>query len=93
MGLKLGDISPLAGLMTGKGFTTNFGILPAIRAKNVRDDEKNEALAMAQQADAERQAQRAAQYSGGMKKGGKVSSASKRADGIAQRGKTRGRIV
>lgn len=28
-----------------------------------------------------------------MKKGGKVSSASKRADGCAQRGKTRGRIV
>ena len=27
------------------------------------------------------------------KKGGKVSSASKRADGIAQRGKTRGKIV
>jgi hypothetical protein len=31
--------------------------------------------------------------SDGMKKGGKVSSASKRADGIAQRGKTRGRFV
>lgn len=29
----------------------------------------------------------------GMKKGGTVSSASKRADGIAQRGKTRGRMV
>ena len=29
----------------------------------------------------------------GMKKGGKVGSASKRADGIAQRGKTRGTIV
>jgi hypothetical protein len=28
-----------------------------------------------------------------MKKGGKVSSASKRADGIAKRGKTKGRIV
>lgn len=28
-----------------------------------------------------------------MKKGGTVSSASKRADGIAQRGKTRGKIV
>lgn len=27
------------------------------------------------------------------KKGGKVASASKRADGIAQRGKTRGRVV
>ena len=29
----------------------------------------------------------------GMKSGGKVSSASKRADGIAQRGKTKGRMV
>ena len=29
----------------------------------------------------------------GMKKGGKVSSASKRADGIAQRGKTKGKFV
>jgi len=29
----------------------------------------------------------------GMKKGGKVSSASKRADGIAVKGKTRGRMV
>ena len=29
----------------------------------------------------------------GFKKGGKVSSASKRADGIAQRGKTRGKMV
>ena len=29
----------------------------------------------------------------GMKSGGKVSSASKRADGIAVKGKTRGRIV
>jgi hypothetical protein len=30
---------------------------------------------------------------GGMKKGGKVSSASSRGDGIAQRGKTKGRFV
>ena len=29
----------------------------------------------------------------GMKRGGKVSSASKRADGCAQRGKTKGRMV
>jgi hypothetical protein len=28
-----------------------------------------------------------------MKKGGKVSSASSRADGIAQRGKTRGKMI
>lgn len=32
-------------------------------------------------------------YDDSYKKGGKVSSASARADGIAQRGKTRGRIV
>jgi hypothetical protein len=31
--------------------------------------------------------------SGGMKKGGSVSSASKRADGCAIRGKTRGKMV
>jgi hypothetical protein len=31
--------------------------------------------------------------SGGMKKGGKVSSASKRADGCAVKGKTKGRMV
>lgn len=30
---------------------------------------------------------------GGMKKGGKVSSASSRADGIAQRGKTKGTMI
>jgi len=29
----------------------------------------------------------------GMKKGGSVSSASKRADGVAMRGKTRGKMV
>jgi hypothetical protein len=29
----------------------------------------------------------------GMKKGGKVSSASKRADGIAVKGKTKGKMV
>jgi hypothetical protein len=34
-----------------------------------------------------------AQAEVGMKKGGKVSSASKRADGCAQRGKTKGRMV
>ncbi len=33
------------------------------------------------------------QKSKGMKKGGKVSSASSRADGCAQRGKTRGKMV
>lgn len=34
-----------------------------------------------------------AESKGGMKKGGKVSSASKRADGCAIKGKTKGRMV
>ena len=40
-----------------------------------------------------RKTKQQAQAEVGMKKGGKVSSASKRADGIAVKGKTRGRIV
>jgi hypothetical protein len=32
-------------------------------------------------------------YNTSMKKGGSVSTASKRADGIAQKGKTKGRMV
>jgi hypothetical protein len=41
----------------------------------------------------QRQASGAMQDPQKMKNGGKVSSASKRADGCAQRGKTRGRMV
>ena len=55
--------------------------------RSLKKDEEEEKRRMEEQAAAE---QAAAQ---GMKKGGKVSSASKRADGIASRGKTRGRMV
>jgi hypothetical protein len=48
---------------------------------------QEELLKMLQQKTAMDKAQK------GMKKGGKVGSASKRADGIAMRGKTRGRLV
>jgi hypothetical protein len=41
---------------------------------------------------ASRRGERAGLKDEGYKKGGKVSSASSRADGIAQRGKTRGKI-
>ena len=40
-----------------------------------------------------RKTKQQAQAEVGMKKGGKVSSASKRADGIAVKGKTRGRMI
>lgn len=88
MGIKLGDISPVAGLLTGEGLTTNFGLVPALLAKQ-REDEEERKKKESQAAQAE-QANRAAT---GMKKGGKVNSASKRGDGIAKRGKTKGRMV
>lgn len=83
----LGTLSPLYGMATGEGaFGNAVGVLPAI-AKDMRDDrekEKEKAAGMPP----------AAPGPSGMKKGGKVmSSASKRADGIAQRGKTRGKMV
>jgi hypothetical protein len=70
-----------------------FGVLPRIAVKEYdrqKDKDAEEKRRMEEQAAAE---QAAAQS--GMKKGGKVklSSASKRADGCATRGKTRGRMV
>jgi len=69
-----------------------FGVLPRMAVKEYdrqKDKDAEEKRRMEEQAAAE---QAAAQ---GMKKGGrvKVSSASKRADGCAQRGKTRGKMV
>jgi len=68
----------------------NYSFSPAIPGtRSLKKDEEEEKRRMEEQAAAE---QAAAQ---GMKKGGKVkmSTASKRADGIAQRGKTKGRMV
>jgi hypothetical protein len=94
MGLKIEDVSPLAAMISGKGgmgkaMRQGFGgIAPMMIARSGYKDEEEERRAQ-EQAAAE---QAAAQ---GMKKGGKVkmSSASKRADGCAMRGKTKGRIV
>jgi hypothetical protein len=89
MGMKeiMGTLSPVYGMATGKGMFGNaVGLLPAI-AKDMRDDkdEEKKKAAMAAQTGAPAQP--------GMKKGGSVSSASKRADGCAMRGKTRGKMV
>ena len=94
MGLKIEDVSPLAAMISGKGgmgkaMRQGFGgIAPMMIARSGYENEEEERQAQ-EQAAAE---QAAAQ---GMKKGGKVkmSSASKRADGIAMKGKTKGRIV
>ena len=90
MGIKLGDVSPLAGMVTGSGKLGELmqqglgGLIPMQIARNAAESE-------------EEKRRKAMQGGAPMKKGGKVkakaSSASKRADGIAQRGKTRGRFV
>jgi flagellar hook protein FlgE len=93
MGFKdiLGAVSPLYGAVTGEGAMGKM--LNPDKAAEIAAEEQARNAAAAEQANADRQAKIAASTSGGMKKGGKVSSASSRADGIAQRGKTRGKIV
>jgi len=85
MGIQIGDVSPLAGMMTGKGMTGELmrqglgGMIPQAIAKDAYSDEEEE--------------KRKKQMGASMKKGGKVSSASSRADGCAVKGKTKGRFV
>ena len=116
MGFKLGDISPLAGIMTGKGAIGELadkgllGLAPRMIASKAQEkDEAKERASMEQAKKAEtmqNQKMMAAKtrksspektgMEGGYKgyaKGGKVSSASKRADGCAIKGKTKGRMV
>jgi len=89
MGLKLGDISPLAGLVTGKGMMGKLlaqgagGLLGTAIARDAQKSNEFE--------EEEKRKQNQSPISGTteMAKGGKVRSASSRADGIAQRGKTR----
>jgi hypothetical protein len=84
----MGTLSPLYGMATGHGlFGQEVGLLPAI-AKNMRGKKEAERLLQAgKEGEEEGKAPR-------MKKGGMVkSSASKRADGCAKKGKTKGRMV
>lgn len=83
----LGAISPVYGAVTGEGMMGKM--LNPDKAAEIAAEEQARNAAAAEQANAERQAQIAASVSGGMKKGGKVRTASQRADGIAIRGKTR----
>jgi hypothetical protein len=83
---KLGDISPMAGMVTGEGLTGELmrkglvGVVPQAIARDAYSGKEEE--------------KRKKEASGApMKKGGKVSSASSRADGCATKGKTRGKMV
>jgi len=85
MGIEIGDVSPLAGMISGKGLMGELaakgamGLLPRAIAKDAYSDEEEKRKKQAAGAP--------------MKKGGKVSSASSRADGCAVKGKTRGKMV
>jgi len=105
--MKLSDVSPIAGIATGKGFMGELagkgmmGLLPAAIARDAQKNDEEEKKRQAATGGA-------APAGAPMKKGGKVgaskmgsvktskpamSSASRRADGIATKGKTRGRFV
>lgn len=88
----LGSLSPVYGAISGEGMMGKM-LNPEEHARIAKAEQDRQAM-MEEQANAERQAQVKSQVAGGMKKGGKVKSksASSRADGIAQRGKTRGKI-
>lgn len=93
MGIKLGDISPFAGLVSGKGM---FGDLGRDLGIDYGDTVDIKAAEKKKAEDKARVAAAGAKCGGSIKKmakGGSVSSASKRADGCATKGKTRGKFV
>ena len=106
--MKLGDFSPVAGIATGEGLmgklsaAGGLGQLPAVissKAIEKREDEESRNAMMARDEEERRKRLAGIMSAPGMKKGGKVKkmssggSASSRADGCAQRGKTRGKMV
>jgi general stress protein YciG len=83
----LGTLSPLYGAISGEGAMGKM-LNPSEAARIAKEEQDRQAM-MAEQANMDQQAAAKAAATGGMKKGGKVRTASQRADGIAKRGKTR----
>jgi hypothetical protein len=80
--------------MALKDIVGSLGVLPRLAVKEY-EDRKQDKMEAEEQLRAQEKAAAEQAAAQGMKKGGKVkmSSASKRADGCATRGKTRGRMV
>jgi hypothetical protein len=102
--MKLSDFSPAVGILTGEGAFGNLaskGMLGPIaekfsdagygkkQAEGERDEYKKKLAEMQAAQTQNAQGVQAPR----MKAGGKVSSASKRADGCCVKGKTKGRMV
>jgi hypothetical protein len=87
----LGSLSPAYGMMTGHGAFGQMadsglgGIIPSAMAQQRRKKKDGTEMTVEEE--------KMTVNAQPMKKGGMVSSASKRADGCAVRGKTRGKIV
>jgi muconolactone delta-isomerase len=86
--------------MALKDIAGSLGVLPRLAVKEYEDRKQDKMEAEEQLRAQEKAAAEQAAAEGGMKKGGRVkggkvktSSASKRADGIATKGKTRGKMV
>jgi hypothetical protein len=95
--MKFSDVSPLAAMIKGEGamgdmMASGFGgMIPSSIASAAKKKREAEEAAAAEVAAAKAEAAKR-QAGVQMKKGGTVRSASRRADGIATKGKTRGKI-
>ena len=99
---KFGNKEPVAlgGMMLGPPIVAGYAGLKSDERKSKEYQKEQENKKQKQYEDQDKQEGRRMQKgnsggadSDGMKKGGSVSSASKRADGCAMRGKTKGRMV
>jgi len=91
MGLKLTDISPAASLIKGEGLMNYAGIIPAMLTEKRKKNKKKEAEAMELKETEKLKAERMVSEASKMKAGGRTRS--KPIDGLAVRGKTKGRFV
>ncbi len=92
MGLKLSDISPAASLIKGEGLGLSAGIIPAILTEKRKKKKKEaEAIDLKEKESEKLKTERMTSEASKMKAGGRTRS--KPIDGLAVRGKTKGRFV
>jgi|TARA_E500000318_G_scaffold76543_1_gene71151 hypothetical protein len=92
MGLKLSDVSPLASLVEGEGIMEYAGVVPAYltRKRKKKKARREEERLASEKAEADR-LEKVTSDSTTMSAGGKTRT--KPIDGIAIKGKTRGRMI
>ena len=92
MGLKLSDVSPIASLVKGEGIMEYAGVLPAYltEKRKKKKARREEDRLVSEKAEADRM-EKVMSGSTTMSAGGKTRT--KPIDGIAIKGKTRGRMI